>query len=46
VWARAGGFRLSRVAGAHGAGPNGLVWAKMAFLFSKDFPMTFLFYFL
>jgi hypothetical protein len=28
------------------AGSNGLAWAEMAFLFSRDFPIAFLFYFL
>jgi hypothetical protein len=33
-------------ADARGARPDGLVWAEMAFPFSRDFTMPFLFYFL
>jgi hypothetical protein len=40
-----GGVRLSRAAGARGTGPGGLVWAKIAFSFSPDFLISFLFLF-
>jgi hypothetical protein len=38
--------RGGRHAGARGAGPDGLAWAEIAFAFSRDFPIAFLFYFL
>jgi hypothetical protein len=40
-----GGVRLSGAAGAQGTGPGGLVWAEMAFSFSLDFLIPFLFLF-
>jgi hypothetical protein len=40
-----GGVRLLRAAGAHETGPGGLVWAEMAFSFSLDFLILFLFIF-
>jgi hypothetical protein len=41
-----GGVRLSGATGARGTGPGGLVWAEMAFSFSLDFLIPFLFLFL
>jgi hypothetical protein len=40
-----GRVRLLGAAGVQGAGPNGLDWAKMAFPFSWNFPIAFLFIF-
>jgi hypothetical protein len=46
-----GGARLSGTEGtraqasARGARPNGLTWAELAFQFSKEFPIAFLFIF-
>jgi hypothetical protein len=40
------GVRLLGAAGARGTGPDGLVWAEMAFSFSLDFLIPFPFLFL